>query len=335
MRLPPLRIRGAAVALGCLCFAPPFLSPGYSAKIEFTEIDVPGAAYTWASAINNHSEVIGGYADQSNVAHSFLRTADGTITTFDVPGSGSAGASSINDHGDITGSFGYPDAGFLRHADGKFETFTNRKSVDPTAMNEHREIVGILANNRYKRQGFLREEHSNLSLLPDMGSKFVYVSGINNSGTIVWSTADDNGSRGFIRSADGTITQVQAVPGARYTDLAAINESGWIAGNSDGRGFLRDPEGQTTIFDHSALGAYSLAVTCLSNTNWIGGNYDRGDGIYHGFVRRPDGTLITVDDPNAVVGGLAQLLGINAQGLVTGYYTDANNVTHGYIASVR
>jgi uncharacterized membrane protein len=336
MQMAMLRIGYAALALSFLSFAPPFLAPCYPAEVQFTQIDVPGAAYTWASAINNHNEVTGGYGDQSGVTHGFLRTAEGIFTTFDPPGSTGTWPSSINEHGDIAGNFASSSGGFLRHADGKFEIFVSRKSVQPTAINGDREIVGILANNRYKRQGFLREEHSALSILPNLGSN-VYVYGINNNGTIVGFTADDSGSTGFFRSADGTVTQFQAVPHGNYTQPAAINESGWIAGSTYGRtnqGFLRNPEGQITLIDGASVNAIIVKVTCLSNTNWIGGSYQDQYDQQHGYVRRPDGTIVIVDDPNAIVPGTT-LLGINTHHFVVGYYVDKNNVTHGYIASVR
>lgn len=331
------RIGCVALASSFLSFAPPFLAACYPAKIHFTQIDVPGATETVPVGINNHNEVIGSFTDQSGATHGFLRTADGVITSFDVPGSGGAGPSAINDNGDITGSFSYPLQGFLRHADGKFETFASRKSVGPTAINDHREIVGILANTREIDQGFLREEHGALSILRDLGSKFVYVYGVNSSGTIVGSNAGDGGRTGFIRAPDGTITQFQAVPDGNSTQPTAINEFGWIAGNTysySNQGFLRDPEGQITLIDGGSVDAIIVRVTCLSNTNWIGGEYEDQHGHEHEYVRRPNGTIITVDDPNTAVDGTT-LRGINAHHFVVGYYADKKNVTHGYIASVR
>ena len=86
---------------------------------------------TGGLAINIGGDIAGTYTDASLVAHGFVRTANGTITTFDAPGAGTGMLQgtlglSIDDAGDIAG--GYVDAtavahGFVRAANGTMTTF--------------------------------------------------------------------------------------------------------------------------------------------------------------------------------------------------------------------
>jgi hypothetical protein len=61
-----------------------------------------------------------------------------------------------------------------------------------------------------------------------------------------------------------------------------------------------------------------------------------GTGFFttnHGFLREPDGTLITFAPPGSVSGlnNGAPLLGINPAGDIAGSYYDANLVAHGFL----
>jgi len=53
----------------------------------------------------------------------------------------------------------------------------------------------------------------------------------------------------------------------------------------------------------------------------------------HGFVRAPDGTIITFDAPGAGTGPFqgTEARGINPAGTIEGAYVDPSNVTHGFV----
>jgi hypothetical protein len=60
----------------------------------------------------------------------------------------------------------------------------------------------------------------------------------------------------------------------------------------------------------------------------------------HGFLRSRDGKIVTFDAPGAgSTPGTSnstwyqgtQAAAINPEGAITGYYTDANNVIHGFL----
>jgi hypothetical protein len=58
------------------------------------------------------------------------------------------------------------------------------------------------------------------------------------------------------------------------------------------------------------------------------GTYIDSNFVYHGYLRTPDGKIVTVD-PSGSVFTLSS--GMNNLGAITGYYLDANNVYHGFL----
>jgi hypothetical protein len=69
---------------------------------KFTNIDVPGAADTFAYGINSFADQVGYYVDKDGNIHGFVRRA-GVFTTIDVPGSLATLVTNINDAGDLSG----------------------------------------------------------------------------------------------------------------------------------------------------------------------------------------------------------------------------------------
>ena len=137
---PVLRLKVLLVA-GLIAVTP---LTAVSQGSTFTIIDVTGAGTgsmqaTIALAIDAAGDVTGTYLDSNRVAHGYVRTANGTISTFDAPGAGTGpptgGLSTknqgtiptgINSSGVITGT--YVDSnlayhGFVRSATGTISTF--------------------------------------------------------------------------------------------------------------------------------------------------------------------------------------------------------------------
>ncbi len=179
---------------------------------------------------------------------------------------------------------------------------------------------------------------------------------INPAGAIEGTYLDANNvNHGFLRSPDGTLTTFDA-PGAgtgsgQGTVPFSINRWGAITGyytDAGGlsHGFLRAPDGAFTTFDApgSGNGHCSPPIICANGTqgasiNWAGaiaGQYGDTSGVFHGFLRSPDGTITTFDAPGAGTGpGQGTLVtfgdGINPEGAIAGGYFDASNVLHGLV----
>jgi hypothetical protein len=90
-------------------------------------------------------------------------------------------------------------------------------------------------------------------------------------------------------------------------------------------------------FDPS--GSQGTYPSGISDVGVITGDYYDSNSVSHGFVRTPDGEIKTLDAPGA---GSTPGLGlgtfpssITSAGAITGYYTDANNVAHGFLRDPR
>jgi len=300
---------------------------------HFTTFDAPGAGTaannssgTFSMGINLLGTVAGYYNDANLVSHGFLRSADGKFTIFDAPGADinpadQAGTlvSGINGVGAVSGY--YADSqfvvhGFLRTPDGKFTSFDppgSTLTVPVGPLNLEGAIVGYYLDSSSLFHGFVRWPNGKIDTFVGPGSCTTgtstgcYGSGaynINIFGTSVGAFMDNSGNfvaRGFLRSADGTITTYEPPEagtgpsqGLIWNQVTGLNDSGaltmaYLAGNNVYHGFVRSPEGQYTSFD--APGA------------------DLTPGDYNGTIP----------------------VSINQSGAITGYYVDSSYVAHGFL----
>ncbi len=275
------------------------------------EFDAPGASTqanqgTQALGINSSGTVVGYFADSQLLSHSYIRSADGTLTTFDVAGAGhvSTIASSINDAGTVAG--GFVDTGgshyFLRTSDGTTTSFDVPGAANSQTFNVRLNAGGAVA-------GFF--------------------------------IATDMSLHGFVRTATGAIT-ILAAPGAGTTGFAAtqindINSSGVIVGTvMPGTGthsFILTPDGTYTVFDPIGTGATGSVARGINDSGTVVGQYVDSNLARHGYLRNPDGTFVTIDDPSAASppgpsGTLSSR--INSAGAIVGEFFTAT-AQHGYI----
>jgi hypothetical protein len=169
---------------------------------------------------------------------------------------------------------------------------------------------------------------------------------------------DGNGAfHGFLRASHGVITTFD-VPGAgtgpsQGTQPQSINPAGAITGyytDASGlsHGFVRVPDGAITTFDAPGAGrpgSCSPPVICSNGTQGasinpagaIAGQYSDTSGVFHGFLRSPDGVITAFDAPGAgtAVGQGTFVTftdGINPVGAIALIFSDASGMFH---AAVR
>lgn len=305
---------------------------------KFTSFETPGADTnaqdfngTLPNAINDAGAIAGVYYDINNVAHGFLRGPQGEMTSFDPPGSTATIPIAINLESAIVGYYLDENdlfGGFLRRADGTFATWK-----DPNACNT-----------------------PNSSTSPFCGGTGAF--NINVFGVIAGTYMDRNYvGHGLTRLAGGRL-QSYEVPGAGNGAYQGTSCPGCSVGltvfgatagyftdsNSLEHVYLRSFAGQTTTFD--TPGDPSLGANCFSDcplglNDWgaITGVYFDANYVGHGFLRTPDGKVGSFDAPGAAnvasqapwywMGTLP--VSINDAGLITGFYIDANNVSHGFL----
>ena len=303
--------------------------------------DVPGALGTQPSGINSAGVITGTYCD-AVTCHGFLRAPGGSFTTFDPPGSLFTQAYGINESGAVTGD--YCDAvnchGFVLSGDGgAFATFDVPGDVFgtfPVGINESGAVTGDYCD-AVNCHGFVRSGDGALTTFDPY--LIINLSGIiNPAGAIVgyFFSGAAPPIRSWVRDPKGVITVFDAPSVCQTgngTFAQGINPAGVIVGTyvdaacSHFHGFLRSRDGTFTTID--VPGASDTDPNAINPSGTVTGIVD---GI--GFLRTPDGTFTRFDVPGAVNGGLVPAA-INAPRAVTGYWFDANGVTHGFLFQPR
>ncbi|MGO9766906.1 MAG: hypothetical protein ACLPM8_14795 [Myxococcaceae bacterium] len=230
---------------------------------------------------------------------------DAKTITFDPPGAaGGSAAVSINLFGVIAGQWvdeGGTAHGYLRAPNGTFTSFDPPESIDTLVQSINLEgaTTGYYYDASFNQHGFIRTPSGAYVSFDAPGD----VDGINpfsinqfgeTTGTF-WDL--NNTPHGFVRYPNGTLTVFDA-PGADQGTLASgLNAAGAISG------------------DYHASAPVSDGYTYRS----------------HGFLRAPDGAILSFDVPGA---GDTYGSGVNDQGAITGIWVVAHgDVEHGYVRS--
>ena len=325
-------------------------------------------AYTDCSVlINNFGAITGYYLDANNVYHGFLRGPEGTFTNFEAPGADTTPndfngtlPNAINDAGAITGVYDDVNSvshGFLRSPEGAFTTFDPPGSLgtNPIALNLEGAVVGYYVSHNGVIRAFLRRPDGTFETWNAPGAAATGAYNINIFGTTVGHYRNNNSvGHGLVRSPQGKLTTFN-VPGAGTASGQGTECPGcsvgfnlfgaaaglYIDGNNVVHGFLRSPVGEITTFDPPGesdlygLGCYNDCAIGLNDWGVTTSSYLDANNVYHGFLRSPEGTFITFDAPGADTtpndfNGTFPY-SINDQGVITGYYIDANDVNHGFL----
>jgi probable HAF family extracellular repeat protein len=151
-------------------------------------------------------------------------------------------------------------------------------------------------------------------------------SGINDVGTAVGAYMDSNGvPHGWVRSRDGSFTQLDDPLGVGGSSANQINDNGLIVGSyadasGVGHGFVYD-HGTFTTLDFP--GAIGTVLTGVNNSGAIVGGYTDALGVNHGFLYRK-GTFKTIDPPDAGTSPGEGTIGlsISSNGVIAGPFTN-------------
>jgi hypothetical protein len=165
----------------------------------------------------------------------------------------------------------------------------------------------------------------------------------------------------FVRNPDGIVTtwvgpsscDTGFQTGCGGTAATNINAGGMIlggytdnSGNFVHHGLLRSRDGKFTTITAPGAGTgfeqgtalnyfYFATIPGINNSGAVAATYLDANYVFHGFLRKPNGTFITFDAPgadltpgdfNGTVPG-----SINELGVITGYYFDSSFVPHGFV----
>jgi uncharacterized membrane protein len=268
-----------------------------AAQYTFSVVDFPGAAQTNLFAVNDERQYVGASYDATNNSHAIYFDGS-TFTTLDangVLGTNYSFALSLNLRGDIVG--GYADSGGINH--------------------------GFLYNG------------GTVTTIDYPGASGTFAYGINDLRQIIGVYADSAGQHAFILR-NGVYKNID-LKGGLVTVPFSINDWTEIAGQYStvhgaiGQGFVRRKDGKFTTYDAPGAPANSTFFISINNFNQILGTWVDASGNYYNF-RLTNGKYHDFNLPQSFNATFVSAQTINDIGDIVGYFTDAQNVQHGFLA---
>jgi probable HAF family extracellular repeat protein len=260
---------------------------------QFQTVDIPDAAATTVTGINNSGQVVGYSINSSGIARSF-RGQPGSLMAVDPPPlfNGSTASSSeayaINSRGNIIITGHYPAGAQSYLFDGtSFNALsfpaTGRPLDNPRGINDDPRVVGSYYAPVGRGNFLLREyqydvTQSGFRDVTIFDNMPTYLAGINNSGRMV----------GSAQTGGLFMTKAFYLAGPDTASAQTIEISGATSSTGSGINNAADPG-------------------CIKHV----GTYWTADGNSHGFVHLQAGQLATFDVPGAVQ---TQAYGVNDNG---------------------
>jgi hypothetical protein len=289
-------------------------------------------------------------------------TAGGyTFTNFDFPNSGNAAgagtnANGISNNGAAVG-FSTNNNGtlsnFVRNPDGTFSVLNTGQNAMAFGINSAGDVVGTQNNAAFS----LPPGGSPQTLLTPNGAATAF--GINDLGNIVGQYNAGPFTPGFLvaNSAANSFTQINAPLGPNILDAQGINNKGLLVGlylgvDGQAHGFqanirnanngiltgtaIPDPIIPNNVPGEPGATFVFSQILGVNDSGIAVGYYADSTASQHGFFYNTNTALYTfLDDPaeQFSIGGVevTQITGINNVGEITGFYSDANGVFHGFV----
>ncbi len=292
------------------------LSHPTSGGFLFTNFDgpTPNGAGTTINGISNNGTVVGFTTPDGTTFNNFTANPllSATATALNINGSTAAMANGINTAGTVVGSDGNNNAFTL--SGGTLSTYIPNNGVSAIAfgINDHGVIVGQYTTQADTTPGYVLNGTTLTTIHAPSGPDVVNAQGINNNGLVV----------GFYVGTDGQVhgfmTQYNAAsPPSTLTGTAIADPT-----------IVPVETGATFVFSQ-ILGINDQGIAV--------GYYGDSTTSQHGFLYNTHtGTYTFLDDPSEAFNNgveVTQITGINNADEITGFYTDANGVAHGFVAS--
>jgi hypothetical protein len=290
-----------------------------AAIYTFTNFDGPGSgtaagAGTNMNGIANNGAAVGFGIDNAGNLTNFVRNPNGTFTTLNINGSTSAMAFGINSAGDVVGTVN-GGAFFLPNGGSVQALTTLGPGASAFGINDTGNIVGQF-NSSAVLPGYFLPNSSSVALVTinaPSGPNTVNAQGINNNGLIV----------GFYVGPDGQDHGFMA--------LVSNAVGGMLTGTA-----LADPMIPPVAGEPGATFVFSQ-ILGINDHGIAVGYYGDSTTSQHGFLYNTlTGQYTFLDDPSAQFNNgveVTQITGITNSGEITGFYSDANGVFHGFVAS--
>ena len=318
----------------------------------FTSIGLPNAAeleYYFVHGINDAGTYVGRAKAVDDVPRTYVGSFEGRHE-LQFPGSVSTEGWNINQDGSIVG---YYDS-----ADGRRHGFIARpaapvddESVVPAAAVDYTfesinvpgvEFLQLTASSDFgdyagNTRGADGEKIVGFTLINGVfstyefpGSKNTFFYALGNDGRAAGHFQDSNDLYHGVILDNGELRQFD-FPGAVQTEIYGISDStGELTGNFiDASGVRRGFSGDTIIEVPDAATTYADFVSA----GGLLGSYADADGIFHAYVRSPDGSVVTFDLPEAEMLEYYFVHGINDAGVFVDRSKLVDDVPRTYVGT--
>ncbi len=315
----------------------------------YTLFDYPNSTWTVPADLNDDGVIVGYYRDEQGDTLPFqakrsMPKVRYRVTTVDVPDQAHTLAYGLSDRGEIVGqwySTGFSTGGGFRRGIGLEFSLYNPPpgygGITPQAVNDAGAIVGqsypdgfVLENGAYR-----------IATVPDHSEVFLRT--INRDGVFAGSAIGDFGDVPVI-AYDRTNLTVVPLPDSIAAGISALSDDGLAGGyrlqsaEVDGTttsftsGFLYDGTNTTAV---RAPGSFYTSVDAINNRGEILGAFiARTTGNRLRSYVLQDGEFseieLVFDRPGA---GRESIKTRNDAGVLVGFYRDAANAYHGFIAT--
>jgi hypothetical protein len=288
---------------------------------RFLNFDGPDAGVTPGNGTN-----INGISNNGTVVGTSLAD-DGTFVNFttnfppartaqilNVNGATNAMAFGVNSGGVVVGTDGNGDAFYSKLGTTSF--IPSGTSAVAFGINDGGKIVGQYFITDNIQPGFVQTVPGQYITInaPSNIHDVVNAQGINNHGLVVgFYVGNDGNDHGFMLNIGST-------------------KSGVLTGHP-----ISDPQIPAVPGEPGATFVFSQ-VLGINDEGIAVGYYGDSTGSQHGFLYNTHtGQYAFLDDPSEAFDGngveVTQITGINNSGEITGFYTDANGVAHGFVAA--
>jgi probable HAF family extracellular repeat protein len=285
----------------------------------FTNFDgpTPNGGGTTINGISNNGTVVGfstpdGMTFNNFAANPLLST---TATALNINNSTAAMANGINSAGTIVGTDGNNNA-FTFSGGTVTNSYIPNNGVSAIAfgINDHGVIVGQYTTNADTTPGYVLNGTTLTTINAPSGPDVVNAQGINNNGLVV----------GFYLGTDGQVHGFM-------TQYNAASPPSTLTGTA-----IADPTIPTVAGEPGATFVFSQ-ILGINDQGIAVGYYGDSTTSQHGFLYNTNtGQYTFLDDPSQAFNNgveVTQITGINNAGEITGFYTDANGIAHGFVGS--
>ncbi len=273
----------------------------------------PSTFGTTINGISNNGTVVGFTASANGSLTNFTAAPPLTAATIlNINGSTTAMANGINSAGAVVGFDGISNAFFLPQGGMPTALLTSANTPAMAfGISDKGMIVGQYTTNGMT-PGFILDSASLLRIDAPSGPDIVNAQGINNNGLVM----------GFYVGTDGQDHGFMA------------NRSGVVGGQVTGTA-IADPTIPPVAGEPGATFVFSQ-ILGINDGGIAVGYYGDSTTSQHGYLYNTlTGHYTFLDDPaeqfnNGVE--VTQITGINNSGELTGFYSDANGLSHGFVA---